>query len=194
MSDFMKRGYCMIEAKSGEPVSISSTATSEMDWCDQHKLWGQLDGCMEKLQDSGWPPAFVLLFDEPWQRIEPIIGPDCLLDASVFAWSLLREGGAERSNATQDSYWDENHVGGNFALPHRDRAQGNCNYENDEPHKISVWCCVNDITTDNGCMVVLPKDVGPLFSKSDHRYHMLPAKKLIATRNCMVVGPRLRVN
>jgi ectoine hydroxylase-related dioxygenase (phytanoyl-CoA dioxygenase family) len=126
---------------------------------DYQKILQNIDASMESLKNAGWPPVFVYLFDEPWLLIDrlfelvaPILGEDCLLEASMYGWSLSREAEAAE-------------VGGNFSLPHRDNSFADCNFSDGKPSHLSAWMCVNDVGLDNGCMHVLPKD-------SDCRFHM----------------------
>jgi hypothetical protein len=106
------------------------------------------------------------MFDEPWQIIDglfellqPVLGADCVLDASVFAWGL------DRGNRKE-------HVGGNFKQPHRDASFSSVNDANGKPVNLSVWMCINEVTLDNGCMYVLPREADPAFANEKDPCHM----------------------
>jgi hypothetical protein len=139
---------------------------------DYERILRRVDATMDSLKSAGWPPVFVFLFDEPWLLIDrlyelvgPVLGEDCLLEASIYAWALSRckpccvDGVA---TAEADAAAE---VGGNFAVPHRDNSFADCNFPDGTPSHLSLWMCVNDVGLDNGCMYVLPKD-------SDRRFHM----------------------
>ena len=147
----------------------------------------RIDASMESLKHSGWPPVFVFLFDEPWLLIDrlfelvgPILGEECLLEASVYGWALSRggasvvhtdkESGSQQVAATAATAATAE-VGGNFPLPHRDNSFAECNFPNGTPSHLSTWMCVNDVGLDNGCMHVLPKDSDNRFDMTNDYWH-----------------------
>jgi ubiquinone/menaquinone biosynthesis C-methylase UbiE len=152
---------------SGAP--IHSLPTVEIDWATRRHLLKKVSDTIDTLKKKGWPPVFVFMFDEPWQIIDglfelmqPVLGEDCVLDASVFAWGL------DRGNR-------EEHVGGNFKLPHRDATYSQVNGKDGNPVNLSVWMCINEVTLENGCMFVLPREADPAFADEESRYHMCAA-------------------
>ena len=153
----------------GRSARSAALPRVQIDWASRRHLLKRIADAIDALKAAGWPPAFVFMFDEPWQIIdglfdmmEPVLGEDCVLDASVFAWGLDRGNRAE-------------HVGGNFKLPHRDACFSNVNDEDGRPTNLSVWMCINEVTLDNGCMYVVPKDTDPLFADEESAYHMCSA-------------------
>jgi hypothetical protein len=173
----IERGFCMVKAVCSENASASISARRSaaplpsiaIDWASRRPLLQKIANCIEMLKAKGWPPAFVFMYDEPWELVDglfdlmqPVLGDDCVLDASVFAWGL------DRGSRTE-------HVGGNFKLPHRDAAYSDVHDKQGRPINLSVWMCINEVTLDNGCMYVLPKEADPLFAKEDSSYHMEPA-------------------
>ena len=118
-----KRGYSGVENVDWQMVGVDLQA---------------LANTMEALKAAGWPPVFVLMFDEAWRLLEglfsvlqPILGEDCELEASLYGWaleppSLTPEGELER-------------VGSNFGQPHRDFPFNQCHLEDGTPSVVSVW-------------------------------------------------------
>jgi hypothetical protein len=54
---------------------------------------------MDNLQEAGWPPVFIYLFDQPWKicyRFFDLMGPlladnEAVLEASMYAWALEKQ-------------------------------------------------------------------------------------------------------
>lgn len=127
----------------------------------------------------------------------------CLLDAgSAFAWSLKANGkstfprdGEFRSwqnavsniNTTAPKEKDEGReegrqyrgLGASFGLPHRDYSSSQSLHgDTDHPAVMTVWIPLNDVTTENGCMYVVPREFDVDFSRrdaGDQHVHMNPA-------------------
>ncbi len=137
-----------------------------------------------RLKAAGWPAAFLLLYDQPWQLTDAIFsavaplltGPDAPdggvgqveLETDIFIWAL--EKGAR----------DGRYVNGNFSLPHRDSSYDRCVAcdGSGKPSKLSVWVPLVDATLDNGCMYVLPKNCDERFDKPWDRFHMRPVERV----------------
>jgi len=76
-------------------------------------------------------------------------------------------------------------LGSSFGLPHRDYSAVDslyCDDDDDGNHKqhspavLTVWIPLNDATTTNGCMYVVPKEFDTDFATTDGRHaHMNPA-------------------
>jgi hypothetical protein len=115
-----ERGFCMVKSVCRESCSVNTTPTTSrsapplpsvnIDWASRRPLLQKIGDCIEMLKAKGWPPCFVFMYDEPWELVdglfdlmEPVLGNDCVLDASVFAWGLERGSRSE-------------HVGGNFKV------------------------------------------------------------------------------
>lgn len=133
-------------------------------------LLTRLRESIDLLGEQGWPPAFVLLYDEFWAWIgatlwplmQECLGPSCSLEGSLFAWVASRDEGDTK-------------LGGNFGLPHRDYCYSASNFPDGSPKLLTVWVPLTDATLDTGCMYVVPKDLDADFN-ADWRYrHMASA-------------------
>ena len=144
----------------------------------------QIDATMESLKTAGWPPVFVFLFDEPWLLIDrlfelvaPILGPNCLLETSMYGWALSKPSNIQNEETKEQDKDTTSpspppptttttaaEVGGNFPIPHRDNSFKECNFPDGTPSHLSTWMCINDVGLDNGCMHILPKDADPNFN------------------------------
>ena len=122
-----------------------------------------------KLRDAGWPPVFCFLYDAPWDLVkaswgqaELLLGGPCVLEPSLAAFLLdhRRSTGGER------------YVGQNFALPHRDYTYSASTFSDGEPKILSVWVPLNEVTTENGCMYVVPREFDENFDKDGTYEHM----------------------
>ena len=141
---------------------------------------------MEALRKAGVPTYFIWVYDESWQLLwsmwrhaEHILGGECLLEPSFAAYHL--------DHATARSAQNE-YVGNNFALPHRDYTFADSYDSTGNPTVLTVWVPVCDVDVDNGCMcvpaahhrrppppppqctVVLPPPVGPWACHGACRY------------------------
>ena len=57
-------------------------------------------------------------------------------------------------------------VGVNFGTPHRDITYSNCHgAEDGKPDILSLWIPVVPVSTENGCMYVIPRENDPQFDK-----------------------------
>ena len=142
-----------------------------------HWLFGvpmrSINGAMDALVRSGWPPVFIYMYDEIWHAIDAVwdlmthfLGEDCVLEPSFFAWCVAPHGSAA-PGAT---------VGSNFGLPHRDYPASEALYEDGEtPKLLSVWIPVTDATLENGCMFAVPREFDTCFEKHQDQAHMRSA-------------------
>jgi len=108
---------------------------------------------MQRIQAAGWPPVAIFCFDMAWNVLmslwdvaETILGP-CSLEPSFTAFRL--------------NYVKPKDVGNNFGLPHRDYAFSEALDDKRNPKVLSVWFPLNDITTSNGCMYIVPRENDP---------------------------------
>eukprot|EP00571_Detonula_confervacea_P006938 CAMPEP_0172320740 /NCGR_PEP_ID=MMETSP1058-20130122/41285_1 /TAXON_ID=83371 /ORGANISM="Detonula confervacea, Strain CCMP 353" /LENGTH=779 /DNA_ID=CAMNT_0013036067 /DNA_START=84 /DNA_END=2423 /DNA_ORIENTATION=+ len=138
-----------------------------------------------------------------WPMVSSLLGVDdslCLLDAgSAFAWSLKATGKSTFPRDGEFRKWqnactsintttpkekeknEEGHrgLGSSFGLPHRDYSAANSLYCEEHPAVLTVWIPLNDATTENGCMYVVPKEFDADFSRrDDHHAHMNPATEV----------------
>ncbi|KAL7543629.1 hypothetical protein ACHAXR_012916 [Thalassiosira sp. AJA248-18] len=118
-------------------------------WCNSGKGGGyhsmeELAAIMDRLDLAGWPPVFCFMCDAVWDLVATrlwdemrlILGDDCVLEPSVFAWSLQ----AKHSD-TQ--------IGQSFGLPHRDYPASEAMFDDGKtPKLLNVWIPVNDATLD----------------------------------------------
>ena len=200
----LKRRGCTVVENNRTPT----TTTSPCLWGPPNPTfnWGKeyndillrVDATMESLKAAGWPPVFVFLFDEPWLLIDrlfelvaPLLGEDCLLESSMYAWALSRSEAADTVDtaaaaaaaaSSVDGSATTTHtptattpraaeVGGNFPVPHRDNSFAEANFPDGSPSHLSTWMCINHVGLDNGCMHVLPKDADARFFKSNDYWH-----------------------
>ena len=161
-----------------------------------------LKDAVKKVQEIGWPPIFALVYDEFWYLLKEvhevargILGTDCVLEPSIFIWSLQRKNAKEAK------------IGQNFGLPHRDFSYTESFFASDsdsdsgsgsgsssgftagnsfdsslqpEPKILNVWIPLVDTTHNNGCLCVLPKEFDTVFDQPEHHDHMraaIPVRK-----------------
>mmetsp|Transcript_32484 Transcript_32484/g.97256 ORF Transcript_32484/g.97256 Transcript_32484/m.97256 type:complete len:476 (-) Transcript_32484:51-1478(-) len=146
----------------------------DVQW-DPPPAFGALVEGVGRIKAAGWPAAFLLLYDQPWQVAEAlfeVIGPllgsgadDVELESDIAIWALEKR------------VSDGRYVDGNFSTPHRDSNYKDSVCADGSPIKLSVWLPLVDSTLDNGCMYVLPKNCDALFDKPSDRLHMAAAKR-----------------
>jgi len=132
-----------------------------------------LANVMALLRARGFPPVFVYMYDQAWllwQRLFDVMAVIMCdeaveLDASVFAWALQSDGTRGK-------------VGSNFGQPHRDDSYDECHTADGMPSTISVWLPLVTVTTNSGCMYVVPADRDPLFAAPHDPLHMKPAQQM----------------
>ena len=147
-----ERGYHINPRCSSLPINYSAAIASTL----------------VRLRSKGWPPQFLLMYDEVWTLLmhacksyEPLLGVDMMLESDVNIWSL-RKGEAAGT-----------YVGGNFANPHRDIVYSGCHDDNEETTSLSVWIPLNvsGATASNGCMRVVPIECDDFFYSPEHPRH-----------------------
>jgi hypothetical protein len=121
---------------------------------------------LKALADAGWPPQFLLMYDETWQllrdSVHQITGDsNVTIESDVNVWSLHR-------NDPPGSY-----IGGNFVGPHRDMTFDACHDDDEQPTSLSVWIPLNQCgaTEFNGCMRCLPIESDDFFYCPLHPRH-----------------------
>lgn len=147
---------------------FETISASQFQWDKFGVDFGKIAATMEQLVDAGWPPVFIFIFDEPWKvccRLFDCMGQlidddELLLEHSMYAWALHRPELSDPSSAAKVEK-----VGTNFGTPHRDITYNNCHNPDDgKPDILSVWIPVVDVSTENGCMYVIPRERDPQFS------------------------------
>ncbi|MBS1955559.1 MAG: SAM-dependent methyltransferase [Cyanobacteria bacterium SZAS-4] len=106
---------------------------------------------VEIMHKAGWPPPFVVLYDEYWEMFyqlkplfESILGEGYKQMTSVWCWYL--------ENNSESKGWGH----------HRDRPGVNVLDADGNPKTLNVWIALTDTTPDNGCIYVVPA------SRDDH--------------------------
>merc|ERR1712232_1255687 len=87
------------------------------------------------------------------------------LERSVAGFAL----DATRADATNDAV---SPGALSFPLPHRDHPYSMCFDKDDNPRLLTVWMPVNQVTTTNGCMYIVPKQFDSFFKHDGHYHHM----------------------
>ncbi len=123
------------------------------------------------LQRQGWPPIFAFVYDAPWRLVasawalvEDLMGGPCLLEPSFTAFQL---------NHARDRA-GERYMGTNFGLPHRDYTFADSTFaDSGAPKVLSVWLPLNEVTVENGCMYVVPREFDRNFDKDGAYEHKM---------------------
>eukprot|EP00035_Acanthoeca_spectabilis_P019703 m.429353 g.429353 ORF g.429353 m.429353 type:complete len:420 (-) comp16994_c0_seq1:221-1480(-) len=129
------------------------------------------------LLKAGWPPTFLLVYDEVWQLLaqaadtfNPILGEDCWLEPDINVWALRPEPIDARTEAGYHGY-----IGQNFGKSHRDMRFDQCH----DPvsgafRSCNAWIPINPsgATERNGCMSVVPIEQDDFFFSPTHPSHM----------------------
>ena len=140
------------------------------------------------LRTRGWPPAFVFVFDRVanrrpdflWAPMEAALGTGCAMDPSVFCWIARVAGFNGDGGATAP-------VGGNFGMPHRDFTHLASTAADGSATVLSVWVPLCAVDADNGCMMVVPRQLDRHFEKRYAYAHMRPALKNDSDENMLEV-------
>jgi hypothetical protein len=159
-----------------------------------------LSATVDRLESAGWPPVFCFMCDVVWDiicgplwdKMEALLGTDCVLEPSVFAWSLKRTGGgasgagssaggAGGAGAGQLAQ-DRKTIGQSFGLPHRDYPASEALFADGPlagaPKLLNAWIPLNDATPSNGCMHVVPREFDGMFARAEDPAHMRPAAEV----------------
>lgn len=138
-----------------------------------------------------------------WGVAGAILGDDCEMEPSMFIWSLRNNedircrpadsqdfqsspplssiGTAYHSDAYGVDIGDGeeekrcDRVGQQFSLPHRDFSYNEAHFPDGSARVLNVWIPLTDVTVDNGCLWVVPKEFDPMYTQSDHYDHSRPA-------------------
>ena len=139
------------------------------------------------LRARGWPPAFVFVFDAAWRIVdrmwapmEAALGTGCAMDPSVFCW-IARVAGFNGDGGPTAP------VGGNFGMPHRDFTHLASTAADGSATVLSVWVPLCAVDADNGCMMVVPRQLDRHFEKRYAYAHMRPALKNDSDENMLEV-------
>lgn len=101
---------------------------------------------IEALVQAGWPPAFIYVYDQPWQvfltlrqMLGHFLGDDFALLPHFWAWHIAPDG--EGNTAGWPAHVD---------------YPGACAFFDDYMVSLSLWVPLTDATPENGCMNILP--------------------------------------
>ncbi|KAL6756259.1 hypothetical protein V8C86DRAFT_99024 [Haematococcus lacustris] len=127
----------------------------QLPW--QHVHWSRLASAVEQLMQKGWPPTFLLMYDEVWHIIHQLdavmqatTGNTCNLD--ILAWHIdPRQGGAGFS-PHRDRQPD--------SAPDTFRPDGSAMYT-------TAWLPLVPATPDNSCLYVIPRWADPGYFEGD---------------------------
>ena len=157
-------------------------------WDELRPALQALTAAAAALRAAGWPPAFLFALPGAWRIVdrlfvpmEAILGEGCAMDPSVFCWiakaperlhpSVAANGGGEGANAPAPPK-----AGSNFGVPHRDfTCLQSLRKSDGAPNVLSIWLPLNRVSVENGCMMVVPKQLDPHFHKRFAYAHMRPA-------------------
>lgn len=128
---------------------------------------------IKALADAGWPPQFLLMYDETWELVKKaarqIVGGDdsntnATIESDVNIWAL-------KKHNPPGLYY----IGGNFIHPHRDMIFSACHDDDENATSLSVWIPLNPsgATERNGCMRVLPIESDDFFYSPLHPRHSM---------------------
>lgn len=174
------------------------------DWSSLAPLLEAMYEAAAALRAAGWPPAFVFALPGAWKVIdrlfipmEALLGEGCEMDPSVFCWIAHRPAplnapstaGSTATNGGSGSAPDaasaataqpepkkKPAAGANFGVPHRDfTCLQSLRKSDGAPNLLSIWLPLCAVTTENGCMMVVPKPLDRHFHKRWAYAHMRPA-------------------
>lgn len=162
------------------PVDASGSTSSSASPSPGAPPLQRMAAFVRQLKADGWPPIFGFLTAEFWSMIDavfpvvaPVLGDDCVLEPSVFIWSLDKP--APASTPLSHAPLRKEKAGANFGLPHRDYPHNECFDDAGNPTLLNVWVPLCDATLDNGCMYVVPKEHDALFASPEDDGHLKAA-------------------
>lgn len=130
-------------AEAGYHVSPPPSTAASLSLAINHTL--------SALASAGWPPQFLLLYDETWALLADTIaqqyssfGLDLILEADVNVWHLTRPVGEETSHEEASPSPSPIHpqIGSNFPNPHRDMVYSECHDDDEgERERILAQTC-----------------------------------------------------
>lgn len=169
----LSKGYCVI------PPSLPCVDEgNHQDHASDIRLHRLQQGARQLLK-LGWPPLFIFMFDAAWELLDGIwapirtlLGEDCELDPSAFCWIARHE---DMSAESGDECDGDAQAGLNFGMPHRDFTCLDSIGPDGSPRLLSIWVPLTHVTTENGCMMVVPRSLDSHFSKRWAYAHMRPA-------------------
>ncbi|MFO1012648.1 MAG: phytanoyl-CoA dioxygenase family protein [Caulobacteraceae bacterium] len=103
------------------------------------------------------PPAFLFLFDEPWEMfyslhpmISSFLGPNYKVLPDFWTWHVDPQAG--------EAGW----------RPHRDKGRATL-APNGVPTTLTIWIPLTEATPQNGCMYILPANRDPVYNTPNEK-------------------------
>lgn len=103
------------------------------------------------------PPAFLFLFDEPWEMfyslhpmISSFLGPNYKVLPDFWTWHVDPQAG--------EAGW----------RPHRDKGRAAL-APNGVPTSLTIWIPLTEATPQNGCMYILPANRDPVYNTPNEK-------------------------
>lgn len=124
---------------------------------------------MSLLTAAGWPPSFLLMYDEPWimaSQLRHLIlftsGNHMIFDFAFFHVGSNRtpDGHIDRADGASSRGWP----------PHRDRGTDSTatSFRSDgTPQYCTTWIALSEATTYNSCLYCVPKRYDPGYTQGD---------------------------
>ena len=150
---------------------------------------------LERLRAADIGPFFIWMFDEPWRKYtrgppgardvcifsdrllvmtgllsafwteaESLLGGACVLEPTFAAYHL----NPKKAREAKGKY-----VGTNFGLPHRDYTFTDSHSASGKPKILTMWVPVTPVTSENGCMYVVPKEFDENYDRDSVYEHMV---------------------
>ena len=166
----------------------SQSSSTENTGLDTDHLSMAIAQTLESLRSKGWPPQFLLLYDEIWMLLKQTCEGDeyqsffavkddnnnerIILEPDVNIWSLRKPDDKNDESCSSEGRY----IGGNFVHPHRDMIYSACHDVEDceAATALSVWIPLNlsGATESNGCMRVVPIENDDFFYSPLHPRHV----------------------
>jgi hypothetical protein len=145
-------------------------------------IFARLNRAAGALAAAGWPPAFLLVYDEVWQVLHcaaesfaSLLGDECWLEPDLNVWALRPDPPAPADATTAHP---EIYIGKNFGSSHRDMRYDQCHDpDTGDFRSCNAWVPINPsgATRQNGCMSVVPITKDDFFFSPAHPNHMATA-------------------
>ena len=134
-------------------------------------LCARLLGGLHRLRAAEIEPFFIWMFDEAWTLLlsfwseaEALLGDTCVLEPTFAAYHLNPQMAQQKNNQ---------YVGTNFGLPHRDYTFTDSHAADGTPKILTMWVPLTMVSTENGCMYVVPKEFDENYERDSVYEHMV---------------------
>ncbi|KAL3930160.1 MAG: hypothetical protein SGPRY_001657 [Prymnesium sp.] len=171
-------------ASSLNSTGYSVLQPSSWSWGADEERLGRLQHAARTFASRGWPPVFVFMLEEAWETVDKLwepmralLGQGCTMDPSVFCWIACGADALPPAAGKSDGTQREGlRVGGNFGTPHRDfTCLQSLRSGNGEALLLSLWLPLSHVSPENGCMMVVPRQLDPHYTRRFAYAHMRPA-------------------